>query len=444
MATIPDSNWSKDRLMGKSVSFKGAINQDGTTTVTSPAGSKQRHDHKEKIDPMLWGRPGHLSEEEADIYMKFKDEVESRGGDFKKTVYCFGEEEGEVWALCRWLRARKFVYQDVITMVEEATQCRADAKAADFYPDPKAALGCDMSVYFAQYPQLYSGFAKNGSPLFISKPGVLNVDAIECITTLTGIVKFHWYIMMHDFACRLRSHKEKDPHFKKFECVCVLDLAHLTMSQLSQRALAIVKEQSAIDSLCFPETMNKMYIINGPRFFGATWSLIKGWLDPRTANKIEVISNRKTWEKALLEYVDEDQLPSDYGGKGPDTQQTIEKEYYSGKLKRMHTEVIYLRGSNSTKYDIGAGEELQVSVYTRSVSGAKFTLVEASSKHAAPWVSDVVLTHTGTGDTEEPPSHKTLNDTPIKGPASVKVKIDAIGSRWSTQNMLVVFSVLNP
>jgi hypothetical protein len=246
--TIADSDWSKERLMGKSVSFKG-IGSDGQ--AATPA-THNHHHSKDKIDPMLWGRPGHLSEEEADIYMKFKAEVDARGGDFKETVYCFSEEEGEVWALCRWLRARKFVYEDVITMIEEATKCRADAKAAEFYPDPRAALGCDMSVYFAQFPQLYSGFAKNGAPIFISKPGVLNVDAIECITTLTGIVKFHWYIMMHDFSGRLRAQKAKDPHFKKFECVCVLDLTNLTMSQLSQRALAIVKEQSAIDSLCFP------------------------------------------------------------------------------------------------------------------------------------------------------------------------------------------------
>jgi hypothetical protein len=190
--------------------------------------------------------------------------------------------------------------------------------------------------------------------------------------------------------------------------------------------------------------MNKMYIINGPRFFGATWSLIKGWLDPRTANKIEVISSRKAWEKALLDYVDEDQLPSDYGGKGPDTQETIEKEAFTGKLKRMHTEVVYLRGNGFSKYDIGAGEELEVSIYTRSISGAKFTIVDANDKSAVPWVSDVVVKHDGTGDAEEPPSHKVINTTTIKGPASVKVKVESIGSRWSTQNMLVVFSVLNP
>jgi hypothetical protein len=59
----PDCDWSKDRLMGKSVSFKG-IAKDGTAV------SPSNHSHnKDKIDPMLWGRPGHLSDEEADIYV---------------------------------------------------------------------------------------------------------------------------------------------------------------------------------------------------------------------------------------------------------------------------------------------------------------------------------------------------------------------------------------
>jgi hypothetical protein len=228
-------------------------------------------------------------------------------------------------------------------MVEEATAARAEAKSFDFYTDPKQALGCDMSVYFVQYPQVYSGMAKNGCPIFISKPGVLNVDAVELVTTILGIVKFHWHIMMHDFGGRLRAQKAKDPHFKRFECFCVLDLKNLTMGQLNSKTMAIIKEQSAIDSLCFPETMNKMIIVNGPRFFGATWSLIKGWLDPRTAGKIEVISSEKAWTKKLLEFVDEEELPSDYGGKGPDTQETINKDNFSGKMKRFHTEVMYLR-----------------------------------------------------------------------------------------------------
>jgi CRAL/TRIO domain len=120
-----------------------------------------------------------------------------------------------------------------------------------------------------------------------------------------------------------------------------LDLNKLTASQLSRRALAIIKEQSAIDSVCFPETMSKMLIINAPTFFTASWRLIKGWLDPRTSAKIEVISSRSAAEKRLRELVDVDQLPSDYGGKGPDTNATLEQSFQAEY--RLQTKMLYLR-----------------------------------------------------------------------------------------------------
>ena len=102
-------------------------------------------------------------------------------------------------------------------MIEEATETRSEAKSKDFYPNPLDALGCETGLFFNQYPQLYSGVAKNGAPIFISKPGVLNVDAMECCTTLEGIVKFHWYVMMHDFKIRLQKQKDKDPeHFHRY------------------------------------------------------------------------------------------------------------------------------------------------------------------------------------------------------------------------------------
>jgi hypothetical protein len=121
-----------------------------------------------------------------------------------------------------------------------------------------------------------------------------------------------------------------------------LDLNKLTTSQLSRRALAIVKEQAAIDSICFPETMCKMLIVNAPSYFSATWRVIKGWLDGRTAAKIEVISNRAAMVKRLLEYCDPEQLPSDYGGTGPDTNDTM-NQGLTGDFTRLETKMLYLR-----------------------------------------------------------------------------------------------------
>lgn len=111
---------------------------------------------------------------------------------------------------------------------------------------------------------------------------------------------------------------------------------------MSKKALAIIKEQSAVDSLCFPETMSKMFILNAPRFFAASWRLIKGWLDPRTASKIEVCSGKAQATEKLLQYIDEDQLPSDYGGKGPDTTETLRTQIH-GEATKLHSEILHLR-----------------------------------------------------------------------------------------------------
>jgi hypothetical protein len=206
MATTPMTEvWTEDQLMGVEAGTEQSIS-------TSVKGGKKTVVGKGvDTNPLLWGRPGHLTKEEVAVYMQLKEEINKRGGEFRDTIYSLGEVEGEVYALTRWCRARKYVLPDIIKMVEEATQVRKSAKAQGFFPDPVDALGVDKSLFFAQYPQLYTGFTKTGVPVFISKPGILNVDGMECITTLDGILKFHWHIMMHDFANRLQSQKAKDP-----------------------------------------------------------------------------------------------------------------------------------------------------------------------------------------------------------------------------------------
>lgn len=206
-STMVTEVWNTNQLMGVS----DAEQSIGTVSKKGKVLGKGVEE-----DPMLWGVPGHLTQEEAAVFAQFKEEVEKRGGEFRETVYCFGEIEGECWALCRWLRARKFVLDDVVAMVVSATEVRKDAKDHKFYENPVEALGVDPSLFFAQYPQLYYGSTTRGVPVFISRPGILNVDGMECITTLDGMIKFHWHIMMHDFANRLHAQKKADPdNFKK-------------------------------------------------------------------------------------------------------------------------------------------------------------------------------------------------------------------------------------
>lgn len=195
--------------------------------------------------------------------------------------------------------------------------------------------------------------------------------------------------------------------------------------------MAIIKEQAAIDSVCFPETMSKMLIVNAPTFFSATWRIIKGWLDPRTANKIEVISSKSTMEKRLLELVEAENLPSDYGGKGPTTESILAQN----SPERLEAKVLGLRGHGSETMEVKAGETLEVTIYTRSVPGAKFSLTNADSK--AVLMEPALVKHSGTEDVTEQPSHMTLSQK-VTGPMNVKIKADSNAGRFTTQNYLLV------
>lgn len=246
----------------------------------------------------------------------------------------------------------------------------------------------------------------------------------------------HFFIYQHDYKMRLLKHKEAHPDFSNFQCVVVIDLDHLSTSQLSQRALNIVKTQTAIDSVCFPETMNKTLVINAPRFFSLTWNIIKGWIDPRTAGKIELISSRKSWESRLRELVDEDLLPSDYGGKGMATTETLAKEAPEGVLKQHH-ELVHVRSSGHSTVDVPQGGEMEVKVFTRAATEVSISIVEENNKSnvLAPGVA---VKHTGGQGENDKPTSVQITTERIKGPIKARIKIDSSGGRFSTAGNYMV------
>ncbi len=338
----------------------------------------------------------------------------------------------------RWLRARKYDLQNTIAMVEEAKQCTSAARRHSFYPSPSTALGCDSSLYIQQYPQVYYGHAKNGCPIFYSKPAKIEINAIEALTSLQGIINFHWHDMRHEFVHKLQDQYTKsNGSFKRYECVCVLDLKNLTAAQLSKRPMKIIKEQSAIDSLCFPETLNHMAIVNSPTFFTFTWKVIKSWIDPRTANKVSVIGSGKEYlSKHLGKIVERGQLPSDYGGDGPSIDEILQDDMVrqynesagastSGststdtngntntntnglKVKRKNTYLISLRGKSSCQsITIEEGSTVKAMVSTRSVDGATLSIRDEKGKSLSlstsgrgAGVGGITIKHTGAEDNE--------------------------------------------
>ena len=72
-----------------------------------------------------------------------------------------------------------------------------------------------------------------------------------------------------------------------------------------------------MDNVCYPETLGKMLVINAPWLAVNAWSMVRGWLDPRTVAKIEIIGPAESISR-LHELVDREHIPPMYGGTGPD------------------------------------------------------------------------------------------------------------------------------
>jgi hypothetical protein len=82
----------------------------------------------------------------------------------------------------------------------------------------------------------------------------------------------------------------------------------------------------------YPERMHKALVVNAPRWFSAVWKVVAPLLDPSTAQKIQIFSNRQDALAALLEELDGDQIPKDLGGEGSNDiwyNNPLEKEMFA-------------------------------------------------------------------------------------------------------------------
>jgi len=77
----------------------------------------------------------------------------------------------------------------------------------------------------------------------------------------------------------------------------------------------------------YPETLGKLFIINTPSAFPYVWGIIRGFLDPAVASKVELLSTREKWVPVLQETIGVENLPENYGGKKASL--TIERHPYS-------------------------------------------------------------------------------------------------------------------
>jgi len=93
----------------------------------------------------------------------------------------------------------------------------------------------------------------------------------------------------------------------------ILDANGIGIFSLVGPIKGFVKLASDIGQDYYPEMLGKMTIINVGFLFRAIWSMVKGFIDPKTQSKISLL--KSSYKEELLKLIDEDKLPSFLGGK---------------------------------------------------------------------------------------------------------------------------------
>ena len=292
---------------------------------------------------------------------------------------------GEAFALCRFLRARDFNVDEVLAMLEEngAPEIWKKAKEQNFYRDNLKELynGCPVSVLMTLFPIVVSGIAKNGAVMFYLKPSFgsgMDINGLECvIENLSDLIPYLWDLLhTRGIDSMIREQKCHNPKTTTIlsERIIVIDLKGMPSALYDK---SFMSECNQITN-CFPETMNRTYMINVPMAFSVVWSILKMFIEPRTIEKIGFFSYESYAKDDLLTFVDSKELLSTYGGDGPSFEEVLEirqATYENNSTTRLIVETMttFPRYESKFNFNLKSNEKVSsINIYSKADNGADF------------------------------------------------------------------------
>jgi hypothetical protein len=253
-------------------------------------------------DPKASGFYDQLNQSQYDALQKWKIELKEQ-----KVIDNF--EVYDDLFLLRFLRARKFDLEKTMLMFKKFLQWRIDMKVEEINTSYELENLIEIKKL---YPHGYHRTDKLGRPVYIELYDKTDVNGLFKVTTDEKMIKY--YIKQYERQIKYIFPACSAVVQKPVEQSCtILDANGIGILSLVGPIKGFVKLASDIGQDYYPEMLGKMTILNVGFLFRAIWSMVKSFIDAKTQAKISLL--KSNYKDELLKLIDEDKLPSFFGGK---------------------------------------------------------------------------------------------------------------------------------
>ncbi|XP_031491931.1 uncharacterized protein LOC116258729 [Nymphaea colorata] len=200
-------------------------------------------------------------------------------------IYCTDAQ------ILRYLRARNWNIKKAVKMLKESLKWRHSYKPEEICWDDVAHEAHTGKIYRSDFTD------KSGRTVLVMRPGVQNTNSIK------GQIKYLVYCM-ENAVLNLPPDQE--------QMVWLIDFKGFNLSNISVK---VTKETAHVLQDHYPERLGLAILYNPPKFFESFWTVVKPFLEPKTARKVKFVYSDDLGTKKILEDLfDMEKLECAFGG----------------------------------------------------------------------------------------------------------------------------------